>query len=117
MRLKTNREAQGTREAHRFLDDATAAWQGVDANESAVSARAGVLKLSYEIQKFETKGIHLEPGLIFMPATLVSQINGCSFCVDISRAMAIREHLGMETFNALSEYRNSPLFSDRSARR
>src|SRR5262249_51386456 len=73
----------------------------------------GALKLSYEIQKFETNGIRLEPGLHFMVGTLVSQLNGCSFCVDISKAMAIRKHLAMEKFNALSEYRTSPLFSDR----
>jgi alkylhydroperoxidase family enzyme len=73
----------------------------------------GVLKLSFEIQKFETKGIHLERGLHFMVATLVSAVNGCGFCVDISRAMAIREHLRMEKFNALSEYPTSPFFSDR----
>jgi alkylhydroperoxidase family enzyme len=77
------------------------------------SRMPGVLKVSYEIQKFETKGIRLDPGLHFMVATLASQINGCSFCVDIARAMAIREHLGMEKFNALSEYATNPLFSDR----
>jgi alkylhydroperoxidase family enzyme len=73
----------------------------------------GILKLSYEIQKFETKGIHLDAGLHFMVATLASEINGCNCCVDLARAMAIREHLGMEKFNALSEYRTSPLYSDR----
>jgi alkylhydroperoxidase family enzyme len=73
----------------------------------------GVMRLSYEIQKFEMKGIRLEPGLKFMVATLASQINGCGFCVDIAQAMAIRERLGMGKFNALSEYRTSPLFSDR----
>ncbi len=73
----------------------------------------GVLRLSYEIQKFEMKGIRLEQGLHFMVATLAAQINGCGFCVDLARAMAIREHLGMEKFNALSEYRTSPIFSDR----
>jgi len=73
----------------------------------------GMLKLSYEIQKFEMKGIRLDPGLHFMVAALASEINGCSCCVDLARAMAIREHLGMEKFNALSEYRTSPLYSDR----
>jgi alkylhydroperoxidase family enzyme len=72
-----------------------------------------VMKLSYEIQRFEMKGIRLEPGLKFMVVTLAAQINGCGFCVDIARAMAIRQHLAMEKFNALSEYRTSPLFSDR----
>lgn len=73
----------------------------------------GMLKLSYEIAKFETKGIRLETGLHFMVVMLASQINGCGFCMDLARAMAIREHLGMEKFNALSEYRVNPLFSDR----
>src|SRR5262249_55110542 len=73
----------------------------------------GVLKLSYQMQKFETKGIRLEPGLHLMVATLASQINGCGFCVDIARAMAINKHLGMDKFNALLEYRTSPLFSER----
>ncbi len=79
-----------------------------------VSARMpGSLRLSYEIQKFQMKGIRLEPGLHFMVATLAAQINGCAFCMDIGRAMAIRQHLGMEKLNALSDYRTSPLFSDR----
>ncbi|HXP84443.1 MAG TPA: carboxymuconolactone decarboxylase family protein [Bryobacteraceae bacterium] len=73
----------------------------------------GALRLSYEISKFEMKGIRLEPGLKYMVVTLAAQINGCGFCVDIARAMAIREHLGMEKFNALADYRTSPLFSER----
>lgn len=73
----------------------------------------GVMKLSYEIQKFQMKGIKLEPGLHFMVTNLAAEINGCAFCVDIGRAVAIRHHLGMEKFNALMEYRTSPLFSER----
>jgi len=78
-----------------------------------IARMPGALRLTYEITKFELKGIRLEHGLHFMVGTLASQINGCGFCVDLGRAMAIREHLGMEKFNALSEYRTSPLFSDR----
>ncbi len=73
----------------------------------------GAVRLSYEIAKFETKGIRLEPQLKFMVTNLAAQINGCGFCVDIGQAMAIRERLGMEKFNALLEYRTSPLFSGR----
>ncbi len=73
----------------------------------------GAMKVAYAIAKFEMKGIRLEPALKFMVTTLAAQINGCGFCVDIARAMAIREKLGMEKFNALLEYRTSPLFSDR----
>src|SRR2546425_4469609 len=73
----------------------------------------GMLRLSYEITKFETKGIRLEPRLHYMVVTLASRINGCSFCVDLARSMAIREHLGMEKFDAILEYQTNPLFSDR----
>jgi alkylhydroperoxidase family enzyme len=73
----------------------------------------GAMKLSYEISKFQMKGIRLDPGLKFMVVTLAAGINGCGFCLDIAQAMAVREHLGMEKFNALSEYRTSPLFSGR----
>ncbi len=73
----------------------------------------GSLKLSNEIAKFELKGIRLDHELHYMIGTLASQINGCGFCVDLGRSMAIRKHIGLEKFNALSEYRTSPLFSDR----
>lgn len=77
----------------------------------------GAVKLFYEIQKFETKGIKLEPSLHFMIATLVSQINGCNCCVDITRSMAIRENLDMNKFNRVLDYRSDPLFTkkDRAA--
>jgi alkylhydroperoxidase family enzyme len=73
----------------------------------------GALRLSYEISKFEMQGIRLEPMLKFMVVTLAAQINGCGFCLDIARAMAVREHLGMDKFNALLDYQTSPLFSAR----
>lgn len=73
----------------------------------------GSAKASYEMTKFSQKGISLERGLHYMVAHLAAQINGCDFCIDIGRATAIREHLGMEKFNALRDYRSSPLFSAR----
>jgi len=73
----------------------------------------GMMKLSYEIVKFETKGNRLEAELHYLVVTLASQINGCGFCLDLARAVAIRHRLGMEKFNALSEYRTSPLFTER----
>ncbi|MDA4111297.1 MAG: carboxymuconolactone decarboxylase family protein [Thaumarchaeota archaeon] len=79
-----------------------------------VTARIpGSIKLTNEIVKFEMKGIKLEPELHYMVISLASKINGCDFCIDLARAMAIREHLGMEKFDALLDYKNSSLFSDR----
>jgi alkylhydroperoxidase family enzyme len=73
----------------------------------------GSLKLSYEISKFEMNGIKLEPALKFLVVSLAAQINGCGFCVDIGRAVAIRQHVGMEKFDVLLNYKISPLFSER----
>jgi hypothetical protein len=74
----------------------------------------GAVKLSYEIAKFEMKGILLDPELKFLVTNLAAQINGCGFCLDIGRAMAIREHLGMEKFNCswnTGPARSSPIGS------
>lgn len=73
----------------------------------------GSLKLSYEISKFELKGLSIDPELHYLVGTLTAQVNGCSFCVDLGRAMALRAHLGVEKFDALKEFRTSPLFSER----
>ncbi len=79
-----------------------------------VTARMpGSMKLTFEIAKFAYKGIKLDPELHLMVGTFASQINGCGFCLDLARSTVIRKHLRMEKFNTLSEYRTSPLFSDR----
>ena len=72
-----------------------------------------MLKVSYEIQKYQMSGLRLDPELHFLVASLTAQINGCGFCMDIGRAMAIRHNMKMEKFNALAEYRTSSLFSER----
>ena len=79
-----------------------------------VTARIpGSLGLNRKFQKFHANGIRLEPELKLMVGTLVSEINGCGFCVDLAQSEVIRENLGMEKFDALAEYQTSPLFSDR----
>jgi alkylhydroperoxidase family enzyme len=40
-------------------------------------------------------------------------VNRCTFCVDIAKAMAVKEHIPLDKFHALPEWRTSPLFSDR----
>ena len=71
----------------------------------------GSEKFSWEITKFELNKIHLPHELHFMLGVFVSEINGCGFCADLGRSMAIRERMGPEKFNALADYRTSPLFS------
>lgn len=43
----------------------------------------------------------------------VARINVCSFCMDIGRAFTIQASMDQGKFDALEEYRTSPLFSDR----
>lgn len=73
----------------------------------------GSLKFTNEIVKFETKKIRLEPELHYLIVALASQINGCSFCSDLARALAIRDNVSLEKLDSLSQYHTSPLFSTR----
>jgi len=65
------------------------------------------------VGKFETKGVHLGKELHYSIAMFVSGINGCGFCLDFGRMMAVKDNMSMEKFNALPTYRTSPLFSDK----
>ncbi|HKM85021.1 MAG TPA: carboxymuconolactone decarboxylase family protein [Terriglobales bacterium] len=42
----------------------------------------------------------------------VARMNVCSFCVDIGRSLAIKASLNQAKFNAMEQYRTSPLFSE-----
>jgi alkylhydroperoxidase family enzyme len=59
------------------------------------------------------KGLSLDPAITHLTRTWVAMINSCSFCVDIGKAVAVQHHMTLEKFDALAEYRTSPLFSDR----
>lgn len=66
------------------------------------------------MQKFQQKGVKLEPGLQILVTDLASRINGCAFCEDIGRAVALRRRMGLEEkLDALLNYRTDPLFSPR----
>ncbi len=73
----------------------------------------GVLRASYELAKFEEKGVRLDPAIKLMVKSLTAQINQCGFCMDIAEAFAVDEKVGLEKLRALPEYGTSPLFSDR----
>ena len=79
-----------------------------------VTARMpGSFRFTNEIANFETKKIRLDPELHYVIVALVSQINGCDFCMDLSRSMVIKEKLNLEKLNSLLEYRTNPIFSPR----
>lgn len=79
-----------------------------------VAARAPkTLNLFSAIGKYETKGVSLQKELHFIIAMHVSGINGCGFCLDFGRMMAVKDNMDMTKFNALPSYRTSALFSDK----
>jgi AhpD family alkylhydroperoxidase len=65
--------------------------------------------LSWALVRLETKGMLLDPGLRLLLKAYVSQLNGCEFCEDIARAMAVRQRLGTERFAALTDPEHSAL--------
>jgi alkylhydroperoxidase family enzyme len=81
---------------------------------SVIYARSNPLAmLGYRMSQFTEKGVTIEPGLRLLLQTIVAEVNGCGFCIDIGRAIAIDMKLGMEKFDALPEWDTSPLFSER----
>ena len=48
----------------------------------------------------------------FLIREQVARINVCTFCTDIGRAFVIKESMNEAKFDALEEYRSSPLFND-----
>jgi alkylhydroperoxidase family enzyme len=72
-----------------------------------------IFRLVYEEVKLVDKGLSVEPTINFLVRTRVAMINGCSFCVDIAKATAIQRHMTLEKFDALADYRTSPLYSER----
>jgi hypothetical protein len=48
----------------------------------------------------------------FLVREQVARINVCEFCMDIGRAFVIKASLNEAKFDALEDYRTSPLFSD-----
>lgn len=55
----------------------------------------------------------ISPALRSLITVRVSQINWCKFCVDINSATLIRRGVPMAKVEALSEWRESPLFDEK----
>ena len=68
-------------------------------------------QLSGKIAELDQK-LTLPKETQFLIRQHVSNNNICSFCIDIGRAFAIKESMNEAKFNALEQYRTSPLFTD-----
>jgi alkylhydroperoxidase family enzyme len=58
------------------------------------------------------KKLELPKETVMLIREQVARINVCEFCMDIGRAFTIQQSLDQAKFDALGEYRTSPLFSD-----
>jgi len=68
--------------------------------------------VAYALLKVPAK-ISLPPALRLLVQTWPAMLNSCHFCVDIAKAQAVMADVGLEKFEALPEWRTSPLFDDR----
>ncbi len=55
----------------------------------------------------------IEPALRSLVTVRVSQLNGCSFCVDLNSATLLQRGASLEKVAALSEWRDCTLFNER----
>lgn len=65
-----------------------------------------------KISKLDKKLV-LPQEIQFLVRQRVAQINTCTFCVDIGRYFAMKEHVAEDKIQALERYRESPLFNER----
>ena len=70
-------------------------------------------RITLAFQLFERYGAKLPHELLLLVTTHVAMLNGCAFCQDIKRAVAIRSKLGTARFDALADWRSSAVFSER----
>ncbi|MCP5059413.1 MAG: carboxymuconolactone decarboxylase family protein [bacterium] len=59
-----------------------------------------------------TNSLAISKELALLLQTQIALRNGCEFCVDIARAFAIRQAMGIERFDALAQWQESDVFDD-----
>jgi AhpD family alkylhydroperoxidase len=69
------------------------------------------LGVSYEITKMMENGFSLDKDLQFLLHVHISQVNQCGFCIDIGRAMALKESGSLDKIDKLPRYLDDPTFT------
>jgi alkylhydroperoxidase family enzyme len=64
-----------------------------------------------KVSKLDKK-LTLPPEMVMLIRERVARINVCLFCIDIGRSFTIKAAMNEAKFDAMDEYRTSPLFSD-----
>ncbi|HEX6244028.1 MAG TPA: carboxymuconolactone decarboxylase family protein [Polyangiales bacterium] len=78
-----------------------------------VYARAPLMGLLSLVIVFAKSMLRLDPALAFMIPIAVAMRNGCTFCVDLTLAEAVRARIGPERFRDLLAYESSPAYTER----
>ena len=80
----------------------------------AVYARVpGALMMSYHMGKLFHGKLTLDQELVLLIGTRTATLNGCHFCVDIGKAIAMQHGLSLEKAAAIESYETDPRFSER----
>ncbi|HZY73013.1 MAG TPA: hypothetical protein VFE22_07905 [Edaphobacter sp.] len=66
---------------------------------------------SAKINKLDKK-LQLPPETAMLVREQVARLNVCLFCIDIGRSFTIKASMNQAKFDALEQYRTSPLFND-----
>jgi len=73
----------------------------------------GMYGLGWWLVRLQQSGLELDAPTRHLVQNWVAMLNKCRFCVDIGRASAVLEHVGLDKLDALPEWRTSPLFDER----
>lgn len=76
----------------------------------APAALAGLVQLFAAVDR---RGSPIEPALRSLVTVKVSQVNRCSFCIDVNAGLLLQRGVPLEKARALADFRGSPLFSAR----
>ncbi|MCW3105156.1 MAG: hypothetical protein JWO09_3596 [Bacteroidetes bacterium] len=77
----------------------------------SVRLPVGFALFSMKIGKLDKK-LRLPQETLMLVRQQVARLNVCLFCIDIARMITIQSSMKQEKFDALGEYKTSPLFSD-----
>lgn len=75
--------------------------------------RPRFLLVSAHISRTLESGLSLPADLRALVQAQAARLNGCAFCHDLLLAESFRRGIGPERFDALADYRTSPVFTDR----
>lgn len=96
----------------KVLNWASRRWFGQEATPTKILAHnPGFLFPSLFMSRFAQAKTTLPPAIRPLAMHLVSEINGCAWCMDFGLAMGLKQGIPAEKFTAVADYATSPLFS------